>query len=152
MKRIWLAASMFLVIMLTGCVGALKADNEMSEKVSFEANMPANDAYDVVLKHLKIKGYTFELASKETGQINTALFDERMVFLVISGSKLEVVFIDDGDKTTTIVASVSTWRRHIRPTHTTPWEKRERDKDKTKKIAEEIKSTLVQKENKSAKK
>lgn len=138
MKKIWMVISVFFMITLVvGCRQFITSDNQNNTKgvaETLEVNLPSPDAYDAVLKLLKISGYTFDVASsREIGQIISNLFDVKDGFISSTAYKIEITFIGETDKKkTNVIITVSRWYRS--KVKIMPWSKEDIDSSRTKSL------------------
>lgn len=144
MKKIGLVFLMLFIVVTVGCRKFIASDNQNNTKgvaETFEVNMPAGEAYDAVLRLLKINGYTFESASKDTGQIISNLFDVEEGYISSIAYKTEITFVGETSKrTTTMIISVSKWYRS--KVKIMSWSREGIDSSRTKVLSQKIKDTL----------
>lgn len=116
-------------------------ESEKPRKVSggesFQVNMPYDKTYDAVLNFLKKQDYRIEEASKETGQITTAI--EVSGTWRQTGKRVLVTFIKESDAATTVKVAVTKQKRW-KAAQTEPWGDPKVDGKESAQLVEQIKT------------
>jgi hypothetical protein len=112
----------------------------VSGGASFQTNISYDNAYDAVLNYLKRQDYTIDSASKETGQIVTAMTVKGGYSQ--TGTRVYVTLIKDNETSTTIKVAVSEQKRK-KLLQTEPWGDPKVNSEKSSKLADDIKSALT---------
>lgn len=105
----------------------------------FQINVPYDKAYDGVLNFLKKQDYDIESASRETGQIVTAITVKggwRQ-----TGTRVQMSFITDSASATTVKVAVTEQKRY-KLLQTEPWGDGKVNSKKSLELASRIKSAL----------
>ena len=120
---------------------------EESAKVSnvsggetFQVNKPFIQSYDAVLNLLKRRHYTIQAASKEIGQIITAISSITGGWRQ-TGTRIKVTLIKDSEAQTSILVAVMKHSRY-KALVVEPWSDPELDPEESAKLAKEIKDIL----------
>jgi ABC-type Na+ efflux pump permease subunit len=152
-KQIVLATSI-LVLILGSQISSLgqgrheKREKKLEESakptsvsggVTFQANVSYDKAYDTVLNYLKRQDYTIDSASKETGQIVTAITITGGYSQ--TGTRVYVTLIKDNETSTTLKVAVSEQKRK-KLLQTEPWGDPKVNSEKSSKLADDIKTAL----------
>lgn len=111
----------------------------VSGGVTFQADMSYEKAYDAVLNYLKRQDYTIDSASKETGQLVTAIVVTGGYSQ--TGTRVYVTLIKDNENSTTIRVAVSEQKRK-KLLQTEPWGDPKVNSEKSQKLADEIKAAV----------
>jgi hypothetical protein len=119
------------------------AESEKPKNISggtvFQVAIEYGKAYDAVLNHLKRQGYTIDSASKETGQIITAMSVTGKGRQ--TGKRIQVVIIKDNDAQSSIrVAAVE--QRRAKVLQAEPWSEPKLNEEDSTKVADELKAVL----------
>ncbi|MEK6336167.1 MAG: hypothetical protein AABM67_14650 [Acidobacteriota bacterium] len=113
----------------------------LSGGVTFQVEIPYDKTYESSLNYLKRQDYTLDSASKETGQIVTAMTIKGGYSQ--TGTRVYVTLIKDSDNQTTIKVSVAEQKRK-KFLQTEPWGDPKVNAEKSKKLAEDLKARLNQ--------
>lgn len=111
----------------------------MAGGVKFQVNSSYEKAYDTVVNFLKKQDYAIDSASKETGQVVTAM--------TITGSwkqtgtRVQITFIKDNESATTIKIAVTEQKRY-KALQVEPWGEAKVNSKKSEQLADEVKSAL----------
>jgi hypothetical protein len=111
----------------------------VSGGVTFQTDTPYDKAYDAVLNYLKRQDYTIDSASKETGQIVTAIVVTGGYSQ--TGTRVYVTLIKDTEKTTTVKVAVAEQKRK-KLLQTEPWGDPKVNQEKSANLADKIKDAL----------
>lgn len=111
----------------------------VSGGVTFQVNVSYDKAYEVVLNYLKRQDYTIDSASKETGQIVTAITIAGGYSQ--TGTRVYVTLIKDNETSTTIKVAVAEQKRK-KLLQTEPWGDPKVNSEKSSKLADDIKAAL----------
>ena len=111
----------------------------VSGGVSFQTDMSFDKAYDAVLNYLKRLEYTIDSASKETGQIVTAISIKGGY--TQTGTRVYITLIKNNDTSTTFRVAVSEQKRK-KLFQTEPWGDPKVNSEKSSKLADDIKTAL----------
>lgn len=106
---------------------------------TFQVDVGYDKAYDAVLNYLKKQDYTIDSASKETGQIITAMVVKGGYSQ--TGTRVYVTLIKENETSTTIKVAVSEQKRK-KLLQTEPWGDPKVNADRSSKLADEIKAAL----------
>jgi uncharacterized protein YaaQ len=135
-KQIVAIALMFFV----AAMGLVAEDKpKVSGGETFQVNVAYDKAYDISLNVIKKRDKTIESASKENGQILTAL--ETSGGFIQTGNQVKITFIKDSDNQTTIRVLATTQHRVTGQT-VHPWRDAKVDEKETAKIATEVRNAL----------
>ncbi len=113
----------------------------VSGGVKFEVQKPYDVVYEVILNFLKRADYNIESASKEIGQIITAMTVTGGYSQ--TGSRVYATLIKDGDAATTVKISVAEQKRKKLLT-TEPWGEPKVNDAESQKIADQVRSALAE--------
>ena len=111
----------------------------VSGGVTFQTELPYDKAYDAVLTYLKRQENTIDSASKETGQIVTAMTIKGGYSQ--TGTRVYVTLIKDNENSTTLRVAVSEQKRK-KLVQTEPWGDPKVNTEKSQKLADGIKAAL----------
>lgn len=111
----------------------------VSGAVTLQTDLPYERAYDSILNHLKRHDYTIDSASKDIGQIVTAMTIKGGYSQ--TGTRVYVTLIKDSETSTTVKVAVAEQKRK-KLFQTEPWGDPKVNSEKSTKLAEEIKSAL----------
>jgi hypothetical protein len=117
----------------------------VSGGITFQTNNPYDKAYDTALNFLKRRDYTIDSASKETGQIVTAITVKGG--WKQTGTRVQITLIKDSETATTIKVAVTEQKRW-KALQTEPWGDPKVNSKKSTQLAEEIKTALSEAEAK----
>ncbi|MDQ1636831.1 MAG: hypothetical protein QOF62_170 [Pyrinomonadaceae bacterium] len=111
----------------------------VSGGVTFQIEVAYDKAHEATLSYLKRQEYTIESASKETGQIVTAMTIKGGYSQ--TGTRVYVTLIKDSDNSTTLRVAVSEQKRK-KLLQTEPWGDPKVNSEKSQKLADDIKAAL----------
>jgi hypothetical protein len=107
---------------------------------TFEVDVAYDKAYDTILNYLKKQDYTIDSASKETGQIVTAIVVKGGYSQ--TGTRVYVTLIKESETKTTIKVAVSEQKRK-KLLQTEPWGDPKVNSERSSKLADEVKAALT---------
>jgi hypothetical protein len=133
-----LTCSSALALVLLATTPLLGADDTRKDGESLKVTIAYERVYDASLNVLKRLDQTIESASKETGQIVTAMVWGGGNFLGIqTGKQVKITVFKDSDTESTIRVVATTTKRHK-----TVYDPAQYDAKETARIAAEIRSAL----------
>lgn len=106
---------------------------------AFQIDMAYDKAYETVLNYLKKQDYTIDSASRETGQIVTAMVVTGGYSQ--TGTRVYVTLAKENETSTTIKVAVSEQKRK-KLLQTEPWGDPKVNADRSSKLADEVKAAL----------
>lgn len=107
--------------------------------VTFQATVPYDKAYEAALNHLKREGYTIDSASKDTGQIITAI--SVTGGYTQTGTRVQITCIKDNENQTSVRVLVTEQKRK-KLLQTEPWSDAKANDEESSKIADAIKMAM----------
>ena len=111
----------------------------VSGGITFQTDLAFDKVYDAILNYLKRQEYTIDSASKETGQIITAMTIKGGY--TQTGTRIYVTLIKDNDSSTSLRVAVSEQKRK-KLLQTEPWGDPRVNSEKSSKLAEDMKTVL----------
>lgn len=111
----------------------------VSGGVTFQQQATFERAYEVILNHLKRKGYTIDSADKDVGQIITAM-DIKGGYSQ-TGTRIQITLIKDNDTETTVRVAVTNQKRK-KALQVEPWSDPKVNDEESQKVADDVRAAL----------